>query len=421
MTTLGPYPGGINNRAQRGRLPTSDRGQPLFAYGANNVIFNDQGGVFSIFGPEKLISGIRNRDGFSCSVGSYYRDQSKIKRFYFDADGVPQAEELCSGIIGARIAWAEFNGAVYFTDGIVNKKIMNNIVVPWGVPVPTEAPLLSGSSSLGSGQIMACYSYLLDDGSESGTSPVAISDSGRVVSNIKRSFDSRVAAIKVYMTGPNNGTFYHAVTILNGEPSVQVTTDYRNGDEAVTRGKIPPPPGQLIVAHAGSIYIAQGGIVYFTDPHSLDLVSTGEAISDNPVLNMWQFVGTVSLLEAVTDGMYIGSTDGTYWVPGNDPYSAQQVLVDESVPEMGAVRRVDSGQVIWKSDAGFMKGSPGGMVERMNFDNVAMDVSDEGVSAMGAMDINGVQAVIAVPQRPSPGRLRGKGWKPDFINNKCGC
>jgi hypothetical protein len=108
-------------------------------------------------------------------------------------------------------------------------------------------------------------------------------------------------------------------------------------------------------------------------------------------------------------------------VPGNDPYSTQQVLVDESVPERGAVRRVGTGEVIWKSDSGFMKGSSGGRVERMNFDNVAMDVSDEGVSAMGAMDINGVQTVIAVPQRPSQGRLRGKGWKPDFINNKCGC
>jgi hypothetical protein len=306
MPSLGPYPGGINNRAQRGRLPTSDRGQPLFAYGANNVIFNDQGGVFSLFGPEKLISGIRNRDGFSCSVGSYYRDASKVKRFYFDSDGLPQAEELCSGIVGDHIAWAELNGEIFFSDNIVSKKIVNNVVIPWGTPVPISPPLLSGSSSLGSGQIMACYTYLLDDGTESGASPVAISTAGRVVGGMKLSFDDRVAAIKVYMTGPNTSAFFLAATVLNGTTSVEISHDYRKGEECLTRGKTPPPPGQFIVAHAGSIYIASGNVVYFTDPHSLDLVSIGEAIAESPVMNMWQFVGQISLLEAVTDGIYVG-------------------------------------------------------------------------------------------------------------------
>jgi hypothetical protein len=383
------------------------------------MVFNNQGDAFSIFGPEKVISGTRLRDGFSCSVGSYFRDASSIKRFYLDQDDNPVAEELCSGIVGNRVAWAEFNGEVFFTDGKVNKKIVNNVVVPWGVPAPADAPLLSGSSVLGSGQIMACYSYLLDDGSESGTSPVAISTSGRTVSNIKRSDDDRVAAVKVYMTGPNGGPFFHAATILNGISSVTVTSDYRNGAEAVTRGKIPPPPGQLITPHAGCMFIAQGNQVYFTDPHSLDLVSVGESVAANPVINIWQFVGDVTFLEAVTDGLYIGSSDGTYWIGGNDPYNVQQVLVDESVPEFGAVNRLQTGDVIWRSDAGFIKGTPGGRTERMNYDNVSMDTSEDSTTAMGRMNINGVETVIGVPQRPKPGKLRAGDWQADFINQGC--
>ncbi|NIR25630.1 MAG: hypothetical protein GWO10_09785 [candidate division Zixibacteria bacterium] len=383
------------------------------------MVFNNQGGAFSIFGPEKVISGTRLRDGFSCSVGSYFRDAGRIKRFYLDQNGNEATEELCSGITGNRIAWAEFNGEVFFSDGIVNRKIVNNVVVPWGVQVPQAAPLLSGSSVLGAGQVMACYSYLLDDGSESGTSPVAISSYGRVVSNIKRSDDPRVAAVKVYLTGPDNSTFYHAATILNGTPSVEVTVDYRNGEEAVTRGKVPPPPGSLITSHSGSMFIASGNVVYFTDPYSLDLVSIGETISDNPVVNIWQFVGEITLMESVTDGMYVGSSDGTYWLSGTDPYNMQPVPVEESVPEIGAVRRLQEDSVIWKSDAGFIRGGTGGKVERMNFDNVSMDNSIEGVTALGSMDLNGTQAVIGVPQRPEPGKLRNKEWKPDFINDTC--
>ena len=420
MPTLGPLPGGIDNRSQRGRLPRSESGLPIFARNANNMVFNNQGGVFTIFGPEEVLTGTDLRDGFSCSVGCYFRDAGKIKRFFLDKNGAESSEVLCTGITGKRIAWAEFDGVVYFTDGVVSKKIVNNTVVPWGTPAPASAPVLSGSSALGAGQIMACYSYLLDDGTESGTSPVAISRTGRTVSNIKRSFDDRVAAIKVYMTGPNGGPFFHAATILNGTSSVTVTHDYRNGDEAVTRGKIQPPPGQLIVAHTGCIFIAVGNQIYFTDPHSLDLVSVGESVAANPVINIWQFIGEITLLEAVTDGLYIGSGDGTYWIGGNDPYNVQQVLVDESIPELGAVRRIQSGDVIWKSDAGFIKGSPGGRVERMNYNNVSMDTSETGKTAMGKLNINGVEAIIGVPQRPKPGKLRSKDWNPDFINENCG-
>lgn len=419
MPRLGPYPGGINNRAQRGRLPKSNDGMPIFARNANNLVFNNQGSVFSVFCPEQVISGARPRDGFSCPVGSYFRDASMIKRFYIDSAGIHQSEVLCSGITGNRISWAEFNGELYFTDGIVSRKIVNNVVIPWGVQPPAEAPLLSGSSVLGSGQIMACYSYLLDDGSESGTSPVAISNYGRVISNMKRSDDSRVAAVKVYLTGPENSTFYHAATVLNSTSSVEVTEDYRNGEEAVTRGKIPPPPGQLLTFHSGSMFIGKGNLVYFTDPHSMDLVSVGEAIAGNPVVNIWQFIGELTLLEAVTDGIYVGSSDGTYWVPGHDPYNAQQILVEESVPELGAVRRIHTGDIIWRSDAGFMKGSPGGKVVRMNFDNVSMDSSLNGETAIGLMELNGTQAVIGVPQRPEPGKLRSKDWEPDMINKGC--
>jgi hypothetical protein len=380
------------------------------------MVFNKQGGAFTIDGPETVLTGTNLSDGYSCPVGSFFRDAGRIKKFFINEQGDYAAEELCSGIIGDRIAWEEFNGEVYFSDGKVSRKIINGEVMPWGVQVPLDVPLLSGSSVLGSGQVMACYSYILDDGSESGTSPVAISETGRTVSNIKRSDDPRVAAVKVYMTGPNNSTFYHAATILNGQPSVEVTTDYRNGEEAVTRGKYPPPPCNLIRQYAGRMYMAVDNLIYFTDAHSLNLVSIGESVIDTPVVNIWQFVGRVTLLEAVSDGLYVGCQNGTYWIAGSDPYNARQVLVDSSIPEIGAVRKVQTGEVIWKSDAGYLKGSPGGRVERMNYDNVAMDVSSVGETAMGSLDINGTEVVIGTPVSPKPSQLRGQGWNPDFIN-----
>lgn len=419
MPSLGPYPGGINNLAQAGRLPTSERGRPLYARNANNLVFNEQGSAFSIFGPEQVISGERHRDGFSCPAGAFFRDGSTIKEFYKDDQGVEAVREICTGVVGNRIAWTHFNGTVYFTDGRVNKKIIGGSCEQWGTPIPSKPPVLSGTSVLGSGQVMACYSYLLDNGMESGCSPVAISSRGKVVSGIRKSTDSRVAAIRIYMTHPDNKTFFLAATILPSEQSATITSDYTNNMQPQTKGKIPPPAGSLLCEHSGRIYIASGGVVYFSDPHAHDLFSLGDEIAGNPEWAAWQFEGQVTMLKAVTGGIYVGCQSGTYFIAGGEPYNPRRVLVDSSIPELGAVRTVgDSGEIIWKSSAAYILGSVNGQARRMNDDNVSMDTSTEG-TAMGVMEHNGTKVVIGVPLRPTPGTLRSKDWVPNLINSGC--
>ena len=417
MPSLGLYSGGINNRAPRGRLPTSKQGMPLFARNANNMVFDSEGSVFSRPGPEQVLSGSWLRDGFSCAAGAYFRDGSTIKEFYLNSQGQEAARDICSGVVGKRVAWAHFNGKVFFSDNIIAKKIINGVCENWGTPLPVEAPLLSGSSTLGQGQVMACYSYLLDNGQESGTSPVAISSFGRVVSNLKRSPDSRVAAIRVYMTHPGNETFFLAATVLPSDTSVTVTSNYVGNLQPPTRGKIPPPSGQLICEHAGRIYIAKGNVVYWSDPNAHDLFSLGENTNGDPRWAAWQFASDITLMESVTGGMYVGS-NGTFWIPGSDPYNAERRLVDDSHPELGAIQRVaESGGLIWKSSRGFIRGGLNGEVTRMNDANVSMDTSAE--TAMGSMTLNGTEVVIGVPQQPKAGKRRSRDWVPDLINDGC--
>lgn len=419
MTTIGPCPGGIYNRSRRGQLPTSDKGQPLFASNANNLIFNTQGSAFSIFGPEKLIGGSRLRDAFSCEAGAFFRDGSSVKRFYKDASGQAMADVVCTNLVGERVAWTYHNSRVYFTDGIVSKKIINNACEQWGTPAPTSPPLLSGTSSLGSGQIMSCYSYLLEDGRESGTSPVTISSYGRVVSNINRSPDPRCVAVRVYMTYPGNQTLYLAATILPGVPSVSITHDYTGQLEPETKGKIPPPPGNLLCHHDGRIYIAAGKVVYWTDANADDLVTMGsyKQAAGGGEWAAWQFAEDITMMESVDSGIYVGA-DKTYFIPGSDPFNPERRLAEESKPELGAIKRIDTGELIWRSDAGFIKGTHSGQAKRMNFDNVSMDTSPQ--TAMGAMNLNGAQVVISVPQQPTKGKLQASDWVPDLINDGCG-
>lgn len=418
MPSIGPFPGGINNRSQRGRPPVSEAGAQLFARNANNVVFNRQGSAFSIHGPEKILSGSRLRDGFSCPVGAFFRDGSTVKELYIDDVGQHQARDICTGVIGERIAWTHFNNTVYFSDDRISKKIIDGSCVQWGTPAPTEAPFLSGTSALGAGQVMACYSYLLDNGQESGASPAAVSPFGRVVSNIKKSTDTRVAAIRVYMTFPAGETFFLAATVLPDVSTVTVTDNYLGSIQPQTRGKIAPPHGHLLCEHNGRIFIAKDNVVYFSDQNAHDLFSLGEEVAGDPRWAAWQFVGKITMLESVSGGLYVGCQNGTWWIPSGDPHRAERTLAEKSIPELGAVRRIDTGELVWKSSSGFIQGDLFGKVTRMNERNVSMDTS-EGGTAMGAMNINGTQVVIGVPQKPVAGKLRSNDWEPNLIDGGC--
>lgn len=405
MPSFGPFKGGINNRATGSDLPVKGDGTVLYARNANNLIFNNEGSAFSIPGAQQIYTGLGLRDGWSCQIGAFFRQGTTIRQFM--ADG--SAPVIAQNITGSKVAYAYSNNTMYLTDGIVSKKYKNGVLSTWGVKPPAKAPLLSGGSVMGTGQVMGCYTFVLDDQTESAASPIVISQFGRKVSGLMTSNDSRVIGKKIYLTVPNNSTFYHVATVNLGQQEVEITKSYSNGSRLRTLGKIPPPPGHIICQAFGRMYVAKGSEIWYSELWSHDLFAKGEQSEGIVKFNFWQFSEKVTLMEPVEGGMWIGAGK-ILWVAGKNPDKAEPLIKSEEQAVFGTSVRPGDGSVIWGSSAGDMIGSPNGDLSLPQESNIAIDQASQG--AAGLIGVNGAKIKVTTLLDPKSNLGRAKGWQP---------
>lgn len=81
---------------------------------------------------------------------------------------------LRSGISGAQMYWAEINRTAYYNNGSECGAIRpDNTLVDWTWPMPTTPTLTPVTGALAAGTYRVCFTYLLADGRETGTSDFA--------------------------------------------------------------------------------------------------------------------------------------------------------------------------------------------------------------------------------------------------------
>lgn len=406
MVELGKASGGINNRTDKSGLPLNQNGIPTHVRNATNVLVNNAGAFSSLDGQERVYTGVGIRDGFSCPAGAFIREGATVKKFTPPST----TETVLEGVTGTRIAWCYHQGNVYFSDGLISKKIdSNGTVTNWGIAPPTSPPLLSGNNIYGEGQIMACYTYVDSDGRESGSSPVVISESGRVVSALLSSPDAQVVASKIYLTTPNDSTFFHAATVIPGESSIEVTDDYRANGILQTRNKTNPAPADIIRSFGAHILLAVGDTVYWTDEWANDLISQGEENEGLSRVNFWRFPVDVTVMEPVEGGVWIVA-DSTYWVAGKSPKDAEPVVITENTATFGTSLVDSSGNAVWMSDDGEFVGGPGGQHDLPQYKDVVVDRADTGATI--EMHQNGSSVKITTLVQPTANPLRNRTWNP---------
>lgn len=120
---LGPWPVGMNNRKEGYKLP------PGAASNVVNVDLDDTGNARRRAGYTKIVSGLNTRAGYSCDVGTFYVSGTNLMRLNDDNTSTA----LFSGVLGEVVAFECFNGVVYFTDGLITKRIVNGVVTSWDI------------------------------------------------------------------------------------------------------------------------------------------------------------------------------------------------------------------------------------------------------------------------------------------------
>lgn len=403
--SLSSFVGGINNKADKYRLPVRGEGNVRVVRNAVNVDVNNEGGFSSRETPVKVFSGVGLRDGYSCPAGSFFRQGALIKRF----DGPDSATVITQNVTGGRIAWGYFNDAVFFSDGIVSKKIYpDGSVSNWGIAPPSKAPVLSQGGKYGTGQYQACYTFVAASGVESGASPVVTARSGGRVSGMLTSTDNQVAAKRIYITEPNGSTFFLAGVVLPGVEAFPVPMGYTSSRPIATMGRTNPPPGTIIRAANGRMFICSGPNVWYTDEWSTDLVSISEESEGTNRFNCWSFPSDVTMLEFVEGGAWLVA-DKTYFIAGKNPNQAEPTVITENTAVKNT-SRIDpnTGNAIWMSDEGIVVAGPGGQLSKPQAKNVAVDQAEEGAITM--VQNNGVNQIITTLKDPVPSKMRASSW-----------
>ena len=294
------------------------------------------------------------------------------------------------------LSWLELHGELYFSNERINGKVnASDAYELWGITPPEEPPSLVALA--GDRYVMVTCAFVLTSGEVSGApvgAKVACTDTPSIlVSNIPQSDDARVVATRLYVTDLNGRDFYAHADVPAGVTSYVVAGELCVGEQLKTQFMQPPPLGQLLTFCRGRIYIASGSNIFRTQPLRYGAYDPEEDFFMEPE--------RVRLLKGCDDGLYL-SSDRTYFLP--DPGAAQRqripVLPYRAI-EGAACDLPDSKDVMWFSERGFVRGSPGGVVKNLTEGQV--DVESVERACMGVIGYRGHEAVVAIARDGTEG------------------
>lgn len=311
----------------------------------------------------------------------------------------------------APVDFTEYNEHLYFT---------NRGALAWlpadamtartvGAPLPDLLPSIAAyaAGNLLAGTYAVGLSRLDDRGEESPTAllgTVAIPTDGGGVQLTGLELDPALTArYRVYLTPADGDELYVADEFVAAFTSYIVGTA-PDGAQRSTQHLTPMPPGDFVRGHAGHLYVVVGDTLWFSDamrPHLRDERH-----------NFIQFAGTISFIESVSGGLFVGDSRGVWFLPGNDPTqfkltrasgrsavrrSALRVPGTHFDPEVVQTRE---DVVLWLGVDGYMVGRSDGSVVALHPDRVRVAAGLEGKSAVVVR--NGLRQVLTLVAASTP-------------------
>lgn len=376
----GPWPDGMNNRQVDHALP------PGALRNAVNADVDNLGTLRRRAGYARIHAGVNTRGGFSCPVGTFFVEGGNLCRLNAD-DSVTV---LCGGIYGETITYEHVNGAVYFSDGLVTKRITTAGAGEWGLGVPAAPTLAQVSGALPAGTYLAAVTVIDADGRESGAS-----ETTRITTSTASGL--RIAGlpsgktVRLYL-GSTNGTVLYMVAETTAAYFDVVLPGFDSGKPLDTQFLTKPPAGRIIRHHYGRLYIADAyGAVWYTEPYSYDLIHPGR--------NFFQFAEPASVMESVTGGLWIVSDQTEFFAgTGPDDFRASTKLGYGAVYGTGQIDQRNQ-NAIWYSTRGVVVGEQDGQATNLQEKNVAPDSGTVGAALVREQD--GLRQMVVSVRDPN--------------------
>lgn len=326
-----------------------------------------------------------------------FREGQYLKELLRDTSGAYTARTVRSGLTpGYRIAFLDVNGEVYWSNGIAAGRIRAGVDGPWGVQRPPSQPALTAQTVGGmfAGDYQVAITYLATDGEESGTglaATVTVAAGGGIgLSAIPQ--PQLAATIRVYCSMADGDVLYRYGDYPAGTGTI-VLGAFQSDLALETQLGAPPPPGTGLELYNGRIYIAQGAVLWPTEPFRHGLYRPHESF--------FPFSDEIRMHAAVSDGLYVATAARTHFLSGID---TEGLRIREVLPygaPAGVARRLpETDRIAWFSHRGWVLGGPGGVVKNLMEERNA--VAQFARAATLYRESGGLKQLIAIAQEGEP-------------------
>jgi len=388
MQTYGPFTRGVNNRLQDHEISNDRLRQAV------NVRLRDTGLVERRSGYAlHRAAAVKTHSGYTVpDFGLVFVDgHSMILR---NPDTGSESVLRTDMAANQPVAYVTPpGGIVYYSDGAVTGRIAAGEDQPWGIAPPSGVPALSAiTGALPPGRYQVALTYIDLGGEESGSGLTAeltvTANHGIRIAGIPAPVTVGVSKVALYVSTANGEMLYHAADLALGVTQFDYITASATGRALKTRYITPPPAGRVLAYSGGRIYIADGPIVWYTEP-----IQYGRCRKASSFL---QFPADVSIMSGVAGGLYVAS-DKTYWLAGTDP----QTFTSKIVLEFGAAPHTltalpEPDTWMWYSDRGMVQAGPGGAIKELQHAELFLDAANTGASLY--MEEEGIKQIVSVTQ-----------------------
>ena len=268
----------------------------------------------------------------------------------------------------------QIQDCIYYSNGFETGCLQSGADRTLGISSPERAFLTAttgGDMPLGTYQV--AVSLVRNDGFESGillpaTSILLAGSNTAIQVSSVTSLDSAIL-VNYYVTSPNGDTFYFA-----GRGPTGATFDISEDPSLLRRSMKaknthPPLPFSIIDNFYGRMVYVVKDTVYFSDPFAYEQIDFTKGFIP--------FKDPVTMIGIVKDGIFIGTTEDTYFCSGTDPkeFSLTQVAdygvvsdtrsyLDGSVVgnESATTKKIPA----WISSSGMCIGFPDGSMQNVS-------------------------------------------------------
>ena len=392
--SIGPFPGGMNNRQPSHALPEGT---------VRNIVNCDvsNGGTAKRRrGYTKVYSGLGTKFGYDCPAGRYFVEGPNIMKFNSDNT----ATVIWAWVTGTYCTFFYIDGVLYFSDGVVSLKIINDLIYYWGM-APPPAPVVSTTAgAYDAGTYQAAYCWVDANGVESGASPVvtvlAGENSGFIFSSLPSRVDMQAVALRIYLSTANGSELYHVADTLSASHTV-LAGRYDSGTPLESDQIMPAPPGRIIRHYNARMWVADAdGVAWYSDPLQPDRFRRDHNYQ------LWSL--PLALMEPTTDGIWFATAKETWFYVGDPELGFQEIKKFDYGAVLGTGKQLPDGNVMWQSTRGAIKAGPSGECANVQEANVAVDTAESGATLIREQD--GLKQFIASLKTPTISKMAASSW-----------